>query len=155
MLVARLFATSWTAAHQSPLSMEFSRQEYWSGLPFPSPGDLPNSGIETGPPALQTDCLPTEPPGKVVLCLVVQSGLFATPWTVARQAPLSMGILQARILEWVAMPPPGDLANPRIEPRSPTLPADSLPSKAPGMVFPKFLSGLRSFRGKQLSVKDS
>ena len=44
-----------------------------------------------------------------------------------------MGILQARILEWVAMPPPGDLANPRIEPRSPTLPADSLPSKAPGI----------------------
>ena len=44
--------------------MEFSRQEYWSGLPFPSPGDLPNPGIETGSPALQADTLPTEPPGK-------------------------------------------------------------------------------------------
>ena len=43
---AQLFAASWTVAHQAPLSMEFSRQEYWSGLPFPSPGDLPNSGIE-------------------------------------------------------------------------------------------------------------
>jgi len=42
----RLFATPWTAAHQAPLSMEFSREEYWSGLPFPSPGDLPNPGIE-------------------------------------------------------------------------------------------------------------
>ena len=43
---AQFFAASWTVAHQAPLSMEFSRQEYWSGLPFPSPGDLPNSGIE-------------------------------------------------------------------------------------------------------------
>ena len=44
--------------------MEFSRQEYWSGLPFPSPGDLPDSGIEPGSPALQADALPSEPPGK-------------------------------------------------------------------------------------------
>ena len=44
--------------------MEFSRQEYWSGLPFPSPGDLPDSGIELGSPALQADALPPEPPGK-------------------------------------------------------------------------------------------
>ena len=44
--------------------MEFSRQEYWSELPFPSPGDLPNSGIEPRSPALQADCLPSEPPGK-------------------------------------------------------------------------------------------
>jgi len=54
----------WTVVHQAPLSMEFSRQEYWSGLPFPSPGDLPNQGIETGftaSPAMQTDSLPTEP----------------------------------------------------------------------------------------------
>ena len=50
----------WSIAHQAPLSMEFSRQEYWSGLPFPAPGDLPNPGIEFGPPALQTDSLPTE-----------------------------------------------------------------------------------------------
>ena len=48
----RLFATPWTAACQAPLSMEFSRQEYWSGLPLPSPGDLPNPGIEPGFPTL-------------------------------------------------------------------------------------------------------
>ena len=59
-----LFATLWTAAHQAPLSMGFSRQEYWSGLPFPSPGDLPNPGIKPRSPALQADALTSEPPGK-------------------------------------------------------------------------------------------
>ena len=59
-----LFATLWTVAYQSPPSMGFSRQEYWSGLPFPSPGDLPNSGIEPRSPALQADTLPSELPGK-------------------------------------------------------------------------------------------
>ena len=58
-----LFATLWTVAYQAPLSMEFSRQEYWSGLPFPSPGDLPDPGIEPWSPALQADALPSEPPG--------------------------------------------------------------------------------------------
>ena len=48
----RLFETPWTVAHQAPPSMGFSRQEYWSGLPFPAPGDLPNPGIEPGSPAL-------------------------------------------------------------------------------------------------------
>ena len=57
-------ATPWTIACQAPLSMEFSRQEYWSGLPYPSPGDLLDSGIEPGSPALQVDSLPSEPPGK-------------------------------------------------------------------------------------------
>ena len=52
------------AACQAPMSMGFSRQEYWSGLPFPSPGHLPHPGIETGSPALQVDSLPSEPPGK-------------------------------------------------------------------------------------------
>ena len=61
---ARLFATLWTVAYQAPLSMGFSRQEYWSGLPFSSPGDLPNPGIEPRSPALQADALPSEPPGK-------------------------------------------------------------------------------------------
>ena len=58
-------ATPWTAAYQAPLSMEFSRQKYWSGLPFPSPGDLPNPGIEPRSPALQANSLPSEPPGKL------------------------------------------------------------------------------------------
>ena len=53
-------ATSQTVACQAPLNMGFSRQEYWSELPFPSPGDLPNTGIEPGFPALQADSLPTE-----------------------------------------------------------------------------------------------
>ena len=48
----QLFATPWTVAYQAPLSMGFSRQEYWNGLPFPSPGDVPNPGIELGSPAL-------------------------------------------------------------------------------------------------------
>ena len=52
--------------HQTPLSMEFSRQKYWSGLPFPSPGDLPDPGIEPVSPALQADSLLSEPPGKPV-----------------------------------------------------------------------------------------
>ena len=55
--------TSWTVAYQAPLSMGFSRQEYWSGLPFPSPGDLPDPGIEPRSPALQADSLPSDPPG--------------------------------------------------------------------------------------------
>ena len=58
----RLFATQWTVAHQAPLSMGFSRQEYWSGLPFPSPGYLPNLGIEPKFSALQADSLLTELP---------------------------------------------------------------------------------------------
>ena len=59
-----LFAAPWTVAYKAPLSMEFSRQGYWSGLPFPSPGDLPNPGIEPGSPTLQADALTSEPPGK-------------------------------------------------------------------------------------------
>ena len=63
----RLFATPWTIARQVPLSMEFSRQQYWSGLPFPLPGDLPDPEIEARSPALQADSLSSEPqesPGK-------------------------------------------------------------------------------------------
>ena len=60
----RLLATPWTVAHHTPPSMEFSRQEYWRGLPFPSPGDLPDLGIEHKSPTLQADALPSEPPGK-------------------------------------------------------------------------------------------
>ena len=61
---ARLFATPWTAVHTAPLFIKFSRQGYWRGLPFPSPGDLPNPGIEPRSPALRADPLPSEPPGK-------------------------------------------------------------------------------------------
>ena len=60
----QLFATPWTVAHQVPLSMRFSRQEYWSGLPFPPPGDVPDPWIEPESPALQADSIPPEPSGK-------------------------------------------------------------------------------------------
>ena len=63
----RLFATPWTIAYQAPQSMGFSRQECWSGLPFPSPGYLPDLGIEPASPALQADALPSELPGKILI----------------------------------------------------------------------------------------
>ena len=62
---------SWTAACPTALSIEFSRQEYWSGLPFPSPGDLPDLGIKLRAPTLQADSLPAESQGKPGRCVVV------------------------------------------------------------------------------------
>ena len=59
-----LFATPWTVTYQAPLSMGFPRQEYWNGLPFPSPEDLSHPGIEPGSPELQADTVLSEPPGK-------------------------------------------------------------------------------------------
>ena len=64
----RLFVTPWTVAYQASLSMGFSRQEYWSELPFPSPGDLPDPGIEPGSPASEADALTSEPSGKLPIC---------------------------------------------------------------------------------------
>ena len=60
----QLFVTLWTVGRQAPPSMEISGQEYWSGLPFPSPGDLPNPGIKLSSPALAGEFFTTEPPGK-------------------------------------------------------------------------------------------
>ena len=103
----------WTVAHQGPLSMEFSRQEYWSGYPFPSPGDLPDPGIKPKSRALPADSLSSEPSGKHFFtitglqhfqcCWKVQATsqlssvqllshvwLFATPWITAHQASLSI-----------------------------------------------------------------
>ena len=71
--LVQLSVTLWTVALQAPLSMRFSRQKYWSELPCPPPGDLPDSGIETASPArpaLQADSLPTEPPGKSKLAIL-------------------------------------------------------------------------------------
>ena len=64
-VVSDSFVTPWTAARQAPLSMGFPRQEYWSGLPCPPPGDLLSSGIESRSPALQADSVGTQPPGKI------------------------------------------------------------------------------------------
>ena len=65
----RLFVTPWIVAYQAPPSMGFSRQEGWSGLPLPSPGNLPNPGIEPRSPTLQADALLFEPPGKPTWCI--------------------------------------------------------------------------------------
>ena len=71
----RLFATPWTVAPQAPPFMWFSSQEYWSGMPFPSPRDLPDPGIELGSPALQADVLPSEPSDRVGRYFLIQ-GIF-------------------------------------------------------------------------------
>ena len=124
------FVTIWIVAHQASLSMEFPRQEYWSGLPWPPPGDLPNPG--TGPEALTSAALaagslPPALPGKP--CYVCQSlscvRLFATPWPVACWAPLSMGFSSQEYWSGLPCPSPGDLSDPGIEPRSATLQVDS------------------------------
>ena len=99
-----------TIAHQVPLSMEFSRQEYWSGLSFPTLEDLPDPGIEPGSPALQADFLPSEPPGKpqVYLAAAVAKSLqscltLCDPIDGSPPGSPVPGILQARTLEWVAI----------------------------------------------------
>ena len=80
----RFFVTPWAVAYQAPPSMGFSRQEYWSGLPFPSPGDLPNPGIKPRSPALQADALPSEPPGK-------------SSWTMAKKKKFILYILNCNL----------------------------------------------------------
>ena len=81
-----LFVTPWALAYQAPPFMEFSRLEYWSGLSFPSPGDLPNPGIEPRSPALYAEALPSEPPGKFhwkeYKCKSLKTG---KPWQDLRQ----------------------------------------------------------------------
>ena len=110
----QLFATPWTVAHQAPPSMGFSRQEYWSGLPFPSPGDLPDPGIEPGSPAFQADALTSEPPGKPFFASIshpqrrcVCAHLCQPLCDPTDSSPLGfsvLGIFQA-ILEWIAISP--------------------------------------------------
>ena len=113
-------------ARQGPLSMGFPRQEYWSGLPYFSPGDLPNPGIELRSPALQANSLPTELSGK----LNVQ--FFVILWTIAHQAPLSTDF--SRQEYWSEFPchPPEDLPDLGIKLGSPALQMDSLPAELPG-----------------------
>ena len=83
----QLFATAWTIAHQAPPSMEFSRQEYWSGLPFPSPGDLLNPGIKPWSHALWADALPSEPPENMVGVMVVIVTFFKRTYTSTPRLP--------------------------------------------------------------------
>ena len=101
--------TPWTVACQALLPMGFSRQEYWSGLPFPSPGDLPNPGIEPGSPALQEVSLPSEPPRKPCSLSFLQ-GIFPTQgWNPGlqhfRHVLYQLSYQGSpRILEWVDCP---------------------------------------------------
>ena len=94
--------------------MGFSRQEYWSGLPLPSPGDLPDLGIEPKSPALQAEALPNH---------FSHIHLFVTLWTVARQAPLSVGVSRQEYWSGLSFPSPGDLPDLGIEPASLASPA--------------------------------
>ena len=132
------FATPWTVARQAPLSMGFSGQEYWSGLPFPSPGDLPDPRIELASPtssALAGGFFTTKlsgKPMKVKVKSLSRVRLFATPWTVAYHAPLSMGFSRQEYRSGLPFPSPGDLPDPGVKPRSPTLQADALTSEPPG-----------------------
>ena len=122
--------------------MEFSRQEYWSGLLFPSPGDFPGPGIKPWSPASQVESLL---PGNSLevqwlgLCAFTAKDLSLIPGlgtkipqAVPRQAPLSMGFSRQEYWSGLPFPSPGDLPYPLIEPWSPALQADSLPSEPPG-----------------------
>ena len=99
----QLFATLWTEAHQAPLTMEFSRQEYWSGFPFPPPRDLPDLGIKPASPALQADSLPLSHLGSPTVPMPAYSVARSCLILCNCSPPGSSdhGILQARILEWV------------------------------------------------------
>ena len=99
LLLVWLFATPWTVAYQAPLSMGFYRQEYWSGLPFPSPGYLPDPGIKLGSSTLQADSTiwATRESHEVKVTQSCPTLCDPTNYTV-------LGILQARILEWAALP---------------------------------------------------
>ena len=136
-----LFETLWTAACQAPLSMGFSRQGYWSGLPFPPPEDLPDPEIEPASltsPALAGRFFTTRATWKAwdekwsEVKSLSRVWLFATPWTVAHQAPPSMGFSRQEYWSGLPFPSPGDLPNPGIKPRSPALQADALTSEPPG-----------------------
>ena len=98
------FATPWTVAHQASLSTGFSRQENWSGLPFPSPGDLPNSGIEVRSPALQADSLPSEPSekpkGMTKLDSVLQSRDITLPTKVHTIKAMAFPVVMHRCDSW-------------------------------------------------------
>ena len=134
------FTAPWTVTCQAPVSMGFPRQEYWSGWPFPSPGDLPNPGIEPcllivwlnlelcpHLPGFWRPCLlffiiyffPLQLYWGAVLSRFSYVWLFATLWTLVCQAPMSMRFSRQEYWTGLLFPPPGDLPDPGIEPTSP------------------------------------
>ena len=132
----------WTVVYRASLSMGFFRQEYWSGLPFPSLGDLPDPGIEPRSPALQADALPSEPPGNCDLrtwlskCQSLSHvQLFVTPWTVACQDPLTMEFSRQEYWSGLLFPSLGDLPDPGIKPMSPPLAGGLFTTAPPEMLL--------------------
>ena len=122
-------------ACQVPLSLEFPRQEYWSGLPFPTPGDFPDRGIEPTSPALAGTlfyCWATREATGIIrflhkslvfIHLLSHVQLFVNPWTVACQAPLSLEFPRQEYWSGLLFSAPGDLPHPGIESRSLASPA--------------------------------
>ena len=112
-------------------------QDYWSGWPIPSPGDLPNPEIEPGSPSLQVDSLPAEYLGSPDTCMCCAWSLscirlFGTHGLGPTRVLCPCGFSRQEYWSGLSCPPPEDLPNPGIEPRSPTLQADALPSVPPG-----------------------
>ena len=132
-------AILWTVAHQVPLSMRFSRREYWSGLPCPPPGDLPSSGVKPESlmsPSLSGGFFTTRATWEaLVISVVLMTQLCLTLFNPMDCSPLgspSMGFSRQEHWSGLPFPSPGDLPDPGIKPRSPALQADSLSSEPPG-----------------------
>ena len=97
----RLYVTPQTVACQVPLSMGFSRQEYWSGLPFPSPGDLPKPRIKPGSPELQADSLPSEPPGNPYMRVNIITKIINVSRNKANRKELYKSLIEASLVaQW-------------------------------------------------------
>ena len=113
-VMSNSLTTAWTIASQAPLSMGFSRQEYWIGLPFPPPGDLPDPGIEPRSPGRQIlyylshQGSPWRQKSEVKVKSFSHVWLLATPWTVACKAPLSMGFSRQEYWSRLLFPSPGE-----------------------------------------------
>ena len=101
-----LFVTLWTVPCQAPLFMEFSRQEYSSGLSFPSPGDITNPGMEPGSSTLQADSLPSEPPGKPKKCKMYHQ-LIEKYWLISKNTRWVLKRLKtmSKICSWIQLTP--------------------------------------------------
>ena len=123
---ARPSETLWTAAFQAPPSMGFSRQEYWNGVPLPSPTYMCMYGQFYAQESMEATF---EHKVKVKMKSLTHVWLFATPWALAYQAPPSMEFSRQEYWSWLPFPSPEDLPDPGIEPRSPALQADALPSE--------------------------
>ena len=116
------FVTLRTVAHQAPLSLGFPRQEYWSGLPLPAPGDLPNPGIKPAShvsPELADVFLTASTTWEILHIFLKKLhsrvSLFVTPWTVDHQAPLSLGFPRQEHWSELPFPSPGDFFDPGIK----------------------------------------